>query len=214
MGRLLVEGAARAREVERIALLHGHVEELAAGLEGSEAVRATEAALPTLSVELLPPVLVGVMLAGLFAATMSTADSQILSCSAAITQDTFPSLDHSTRASKAATLSVAVLALVIALTAESGVFTIVLMAWSILGASLGPLLVVRLAGWWLPSWLALAMMSTGIATVVLWGNSDWSGALYKAAPGILAPFLLYALIAGARKLSGRPVVVEAQAAEE
>lgn len=179
--------------------------ELAAGLEGSDAVRATEAALPTLSMELLPPVLIGVMLAGLFAATMSTADSQILSCSAAVTQDTFPVLDKSTKASKAATLSVAVLALVIALTAESGVFTIVLMAWSILGAALGPVLIVRLAGWWLPSSLALSMMGVGIATVVLWGESPWSGDIYKAMPGILAPCAFYALVAGARKLSGRPV---------
>ncbi len=184
--------------------------ELAAGLEGSEAVRATEAALPTLSMELLPPVLIGVMLAGLFAATMSTADSQILSCSAAITQDTFPRLDKSTKASKAATLSVAVLALVIALTAESGVFTIVLMAWSILGAALGPVLIVRLAGWWLPSTLALSMMGVGIATVVLWGQTPWSGAIYKAMPGILAPCVFYGLVAMGRKLSGRPVVAPAE----
>jgi len=185
--------------------------ELAAGLEGSEAVRATEAALPTLSVELMPPILIGVMLAGLFAATMSTADSQILSCSAAITQDTFPSLNKSTRASKAATLSVAVLALVIALTAESGVFTIVLMAWSILGASLGPILIVRLAGLWLPSSLALSMMGLGIATVVLWGESPWAGAMYKAMPGILAPCLLYILAATGRKLSGGAVVADTEA---
>ena len=43
-----------------------------------------ELALPYLSLDLLPAILVGVMLAGLFAATISTADSQILSCSAAL----------------------------------------------------------------------------------------------------------------------------------
>ena len=36
---------------------------------------------------LLPEFYVGLVLAGLFAATMSTADSQILSCTAAITRD-------------------------------------------------------------------------------------------------------------------------------
>ena len=45
--------------------------------------RARDAA--PVSVQLLHPVLVGLVLAGLFAATMSTADSQVLSCSAAVT---------------------------------------------------------------------------------------------------------------------------------
>lgn len=61
--------------------------DLTAGMTGQAAVDATERALPTLAVELLPSLLIGLMLAGLFSATMSTADSQILSCSAAITQD-------------------------------------------------------------------------------------------------------------------------------
>ena len=48
-----------------------------------------ELALPLLAKELLPAVLVGLVLAGLFAATMSTADSQVLASSAALTQDLF-----------------------------------------------------------------------------------------------------------------------------
>ena len=48
-----------------------------------------ELALPTLAGQLLPPVLTGLVLAGLFAATISTADSVILSCTAAVTRD-FP----------------------------------------------------------------------------------------------------------------------------
>jgi sodium/proline symporter len=184
--------------------------ELGAGLSGADLNQATEGALPSLSIELLPPVLIGVMLAGLFAATMSTADSQLLACSAAITQDAFPQLSESTRASKAATLSVAALALVIALVAESGVFTIVLMAWSILGAAFGPILIVRLAGWWLPSWLALSMMVVGISTVIAWGESQWSGAIFKAMPGMIAPFVFYALAAAGRKLTGRPALEPAE----
>ena len=165
--------------------------DLAAGLTGDAAVRATEAALPTLTVQLLPPLLIGVMLAGLFAATMSTADSQILSCSGAVTQDVFPRFMSSARASKIATLSVAVLALVIALVADAGVFTLVLMAWSILGAAFGPILIVRLARWPLPSALALVMMAVGVGTVLAWGASPWAGDVFKALPGMLAPSILY-----------------------
>jgi sodium/proline symporter len=98
--------------------------DIGAGLEGAALTAATEGAPPELSVEMLPPVLIGVMLAGLFAATTSTADSQILCCLAAVTQDAFPRWSQSYNASKAATLGVATLALVIALTATSGVFSL------------------------------------------------------------------------------------------
>jgi len=46
-----------------------------------------ELALPMMAKALLSPPLVGLVLAGIFAATMSTADSLLLSCSATLTQD-------------------------------------------------------------------------------------------------------------------------------
>ena len=49
-----------------------------------------ELALPVLATQLLPSIFVGGILAGLFSATISTADSQVLSCSAALTQDINP----------------------------------------------------------------------------------------------------------------------------
>lgn len=167
--------------------------ELGAGLSGEALASATEGALPVLSVKLLPAILIGVMLAGLFSATMSTADSQILSCSAAVTQDIMPRWSSSYRASKIATLSVAALALGIALTASSGVFSLVLVAWSALGAALGPILLVRLARRPLPTGLALAMMAVGIGTVFAWGASPYTNSIFKVLPGMVAPCVLYAL---------------------
>jgi sodium/proline symporter len=167
--------------------------DLTAGLSGDAAVAATEAALPTLTVEMLPPVLIGVMLAGLFSATMSTADSQILSCSAAVTQDVFPRWSRSYTASKIATLSVAGLALAISLSASSGVFTIVLVAWSALAATLGPVLIIRLGHWPLSPGLAMVMMISGLATVIGWGASPWADSVFKALPGMVVPFLVYGL---------------------
>lgn len=168
--------------------------DLTAGLSPEAAIAATESALPSLSVELLPPVLIGVMLAGLFSATMSTADSQILSCSAAVTQDVVPRWRTSYLASKIATLSVALLALTIALSASAGVFSLVLIAWSALGATLGPILFVRLAGWPLSTALGLSMMASGLVTVIAWGESSWGGAVFKAMPGMLVPMLLYGIV--------------------
>lgn len=162
--------------------------DLGAGLTGAALSTATESALPLLTVELLPALLIGVMLAGLFSATMSTADSQILSCSAAVTQDIMPRWSHSYGASKIATLGVAGLALFIALTASSGVFSLVLLAWSVLGAALGPVLVLRLAGRPLPTALTLVMMISGIATVVFWPYPD---SVFKVMPGMIVPLVVY-----------------------
>ncbi len=173
--------------------------DLASGLDGPSAIAATEAALPSLAVKMLPSLLIGVMLAGIFSATMSTADSQILSCSAAVTQDIAPRWRSSYAASKLATLGVALLALIIALTASSGVFSLVLVAWSALAATLGPLLIVRLADKPLPNWLALTMIASGLATVFLWGASDWSDSVFKALPGILVPMLIYGLVRAVKK---------------
>lgn len=167
--------------------------DLGAGLTGDALDAASEGALPALSLELLPSLLVGVILAGLFSATMSTADSQILSCSAAITQDVFPRWGKSYAAGKIATLVVAGLALVIALTATSGVFSLVLVAWSVLGSTLGPILLVRLAKRPLPDWLAFVMMLSGLITVVAWGESPYSASVFKALPGMLVPLALYGL---------------------
>lgn len=153
---------------------------------------SAEHALPALSLELLPLGLVGLMLAAIFAATMSTADSQILACSAAVTQDILPKYRGSTRVAKLATLCVAALALCLALGADQGVFDLVLMAWGVLGSTLGPLVILRCFGHVPPSWLALSMMATGMATVVFW--KPLSDAMYEALPGMLLPLLLYAVV--------------------
>ncbi len=180
--------------------------ELGAGATGSELVRLTEGALPQLSLKLMHPILIGVVLAGLFAATMSTADSQLLSCSAAVTQDIYPKWSSSLGASKLATLAVAGLALVIALTATSGVFSIVMIAWSALGASIGPVLLIRLAGRPLSSALAIVMMLSGLATVVLWGMSPYADIVFKALPGMLVPLIIYGFVCLIRRKKRHPVI--------
>lgn len=152
-----------------------------------------ELAMPALAMALLPDALVGLALAGLFAATISTADSQLLSCSAAVTQDLVPRWKDSYFAGKLATVAVGAIALVLALRASDGVFALVLMAWSALGASLGPLLVLRLAGRPVARATALAMMLAGVLTVFAWSALGLSGAVFELLPGMAAAFLSYGL---------------------
>lgn len=168
--------------------------DLGASLEGDALVAATERALPTLSMALMPGVLVGLMLAGLFAATMSTADSQVLSCSAAITQDVFPKFGESYAASKIATIAVTFMALGFALYASSGVFSIVLIAWAALASMFGPVLLVRLANWPLPAWVGIVMMVAGLAVVILWGETSYADSVFKGLPGFIAPLCVYGVL--------------------
>ncbi|MFN3197342.1 MAG: sodium/proline symporter [Bradymonadia bacterium] len=153
-----------------------------------------ELALPTMAMGLLPEVLVGLILAALFAATMSTADSQLLSCSAAITQDVAPTLNRSYFASKMATIGVTLLALAVALFGSGNVFTLVVLAWSSLGAGLGPLMFVRAKGRSVSPALGGTMIVAGVATVLVWKYVlEWGGGLYEVLPGMLAGFLIYAV---------------------
>lgn len=161
---------------------------LTAGMTESQ---ATELAMPEMARRLLPDVLIGLTLAGLFSATMSTADSQILVCSGAITQDISPRWKDSYIASKLATLAVTALALSVALFAGQGVFALVLIAWSALGAGLGPALMLRLLHVRLSSLTMTLMMTAGVGTVIAWNLIGYDGDVFKLFPGMIASFLMW-----------------------
>lgn len=149
-----------------------------------------ELALPTLATQLLPDIWVGLVLAGLFAATMSTADSQVLSCTAALTHDLAPKRGESYLAKKLATVFVTLVALGIALQGNESVFSLVLISWSILGATFGPVLFAYAVGYKLSQPLILCMMIGGSASVMLWRYFDLGGIIYEIAPGMLCSFLI------------------------
>ncbi|NES88497.1 sodium/proline symporter [Okeania hirsuta] len=154
-----------------------------------------ELALPYLSMELLPAVMVGLMLAGLFSAAISTADSQILSCSAALSQDLIPNTANSYRMAKIATLVVTAIVLVIALTGDNNVFALVIFSWSILACGLGPLLVLRV--WQKPISVpvAIAMMIIGIIVSIAWNlGLGLSSAIYEVLPGMATGFIVYGIV--------------------
>lgn len=149
-----------------------------------------ELALPTMALGLLPEVLVGVVLAGIFAATMSTADSLVLSCSAAITHDLLPRRAENALAMKAATAAVTVLALSIALEANRSVFQLVIMSWSTLAAAFAPMLTVYVFERRMNEVAAIATMSAGVAVANLWRLLGWQDRIYEGMPGILAGLLV------------------------
>ncbi len=161
-----------------------------------------ELALPELTRLLFPDVLVGLTLAGLFAATMSTADSQVLSCSAALTNDTIPELGAKRFGAKFGTLLVATVAYLFALYGPNSVFALVVDAWAALAAGLGPLLIVRVFRRPVSTPVALLMMIGGLGTVLVWWQLPASvqSSVYAVLPGMLAGFLVYSIAVMASRM--------------
>jgi SSS family solute:Na+ symporter/sodium/proline symporter len=148
-----------------------------------------ELALPTMAVELLPPLMVGVILAGIFAATMSTADSLVLSCSAAITHDLSPEKLQRPWMMKLATAAVTLVALGVALSGTQSVFALVILAWSTLACAFGPLIALLALQRRIGQTAAIAMMVGGVAIAIVWREQGWQDMVYEGLPGMLIPFI-------------------------
>lgn len=149
-----------------------------------------ELALPTMAVQLLPGIAVGAILAGIFAATMSTADSLVLSCSAAITHDLAKDRLERPWQMKAATAFVTGLALLIALGENQSVFALVILAWSTLATAFAPLLLLYASNRRLAEGPAIAAMLIGVATALGWRYMGWHADLYEGLPGILVGLMV------------------------
>lgn len=152
-----------------------------------------ELALPTMAMELLPPILIGVVIASMFAATMSTADSLVLSCSSALTHDLLPRRIERPLELKLVTLLIVALALGIALNGTQSVFALVIFAWSALASAFGPLLFLYARGHQVSEGQALFMMIVGLAVALSWRWLGWQDVVYEGMPGMLAGWLTFQL---------------------
>jgi len=153
-----------------------------------------ELTLPTMAQAFLPEVLAGMVLAAIFAATLSTADSMLLSCSAAISQDLIPRFGQSYVRTKIGTLGVTIVVLVVALAAPADVFTLVVFAWSSLGGTLGPVIVLRVMNAPLTRPTAFVMMLAGFVTLITWQVLGYSDSVYELLPALVVSFGVYILM--------------------
>ena len=150
-----------------------------------------ELALPTMSTEMLPPLISGFFLAGLFAAAMSTADSQMLSSSAALTQDLFPKYKNSTLWAKGGTVFVASLALAIALSGDQSVLKLVLYGWSVMASTMGPLLFLYTLGKRPSQAHAIIIMLSGATAAIGWELAGYGEDVFNVLPGIVTALAVY-----------------------
>jgi len=152
-----------------------------------------ELALPMMAIELFPPFLVGVMLAGIFAAAISTADSLVISCTGALTNDIFPKLKFNYLASKIATTLVTFFGVSVALYAlygKTNVFDMVVYAWAVMGTGFGPLLTLILIGKKPNQQISLAMILFGAGFTVALSMLGVPEPEYFI-PGMSSGFIIY-----------------------
>ncbi len=139
-----------------------------------------EQSMPLLATHLLHPILAGLFISGAVAAMMSTADSQLLVSSSAITEDFYHQYlrkDLSQEALvKLSRIMIVVLGLAaygIAIFSEiqgKKIFGVVSYAWSGLGSAFGPALVMTL--WWEKTTRQgiIAGLLVGFLTTIIWAN--------------------------------------------
>ena len=161
----------------------------------------------------------GLILAGILASTMSTADSQLLAASSSVSENIISGLFRiktTKRASmiiaKVTLVLIAAVAVVLAWDKNSSVFQIVSFAWAGFGATFGP--VVLLALFWKRStmWGALSGMVVGGAMVFIWKYliAPLGGVLgiYELLPAFLAAIIVNIVVSLLTKKPSQDVLDE------
>ena len=161
---------------------------------------------------LFHPLVAGVLLSAILAAIMSTADSQLLVASSALTEDFYRAFLRP-RASQTELVwvgrltvtGIAALAIGMAWQPDNKVLDLVAYAWAGFGAAFGPTLLLSLYWPRMTRNGALAGMLTGGLTVIVWKQLEggWFE-LYELVPGFVLSFLAIvgiSLIEGRRRLA-------------
>ena len=149
----------------------------------------------------LTALIAGVILAGILAATMSTADSQLLAAASSISQNMLQDFGKrkidtktSVKIARITVIVISVISVVLASDPNSSVFEIVSFAWAGFGAAFGPIVLCAL--FWKRSnkWGALCGMIAGGAMIFIWkyGIAKLGGAfaIYELLPAFLIALIV------------------------
>ncbi len=160
----------------------------------------TENLFPVLAELHLHPILFGVVLASIFAAIMSTADSQLLVAASSLVRDLYEKMwrkgEHIPQRrlvlySRIVVFALVILSLLLGLIAEDLVFWLVLFAWAGLGASIGPTSILALYWRGTTREGVLAGLITGTVVTIIWYFVPvLKDLMYELVPGFIAALLV------------------------
>ena len=150
------------------------------GMLGQEAIKLSKDAekiLPVMVVALVNPLLAGVLLSGVISAMMSTASSELTVSSASITEDMYSNFRKKQDSPKkllhlnqGMTFVVGAIAIVLAFTMQDTVYGLVSYAWSGIGSSFGPALILLLFWKRFSRAGIFASLISGTISTVIWKN--------------------------------------------
>lgn len=163
-----------------------------------------------MSRSMLPPILAGVVMAGILAATISSSDSYLLIAASAISKNLYQGVIKKNASdkevmmvSRITLLAVALAGIIIALDENSVIFVIVSFAWAGFGATFGPLMLFSLFWKRMNRAGAIAGMLAGGITVFVWKLllNPLGGvfAIYELLPAFLVSCLFIVVVSLATK---------------
>jgi SSS family transporter len=159
---------------------------------------------PLLASAHLHPILVGIVVASIMAAIMSTADSQLLVAASGVVRDIYQKIIARKRSlqqkklvflSRVVVLIMVIAALVLAKIASRYVFWLVLFAWGGLGASFGPTILLSL--FWKKTTKPgiIAGLISGTTVVIVWNQiPQLKNMIYELVPAFIVSTLLTIII--------------------
>ena len=164
-------------------------------------------------------IIAGVILAGVLAATMSTADSQLLAAASGVTEDILKAkLGVKLEAKKQmliariAVIAISLIGIIVAWNPDSSVFKIVSFAWAGFGATFGP--IVLLALFWKRSNLqgAVAGMISGGIVIFVWkfviAKLGGVFAIYELLPAFIIAIIVNVVVSLLTKAPSEDIVRE------
>jgi len=154
------------------------------------------------------PLFTGILLSAILAAIMSTADSQLLVASSALTEDIYrlfkpdASQKQLVTIGRLAVILIAIIAFFIAFNPEASVLDLVAYAWAGFGAAFGPLVLLSLYWKKMTYASAIAGVISGGITVLIWKQLEGGiFDLYEIVPGFLVSVIFIVIIS----IFGKPV---------
>ncbi len=171
-----------------------------------------------------PALMAGLILAGILASTMSTADSQLLAASSSVSENLLQEVMHikiskkgSMIAARLTVVIIAVLGVIIARDPDSSIFGIVSFAWAGFGASFGPIMICAL--FWKRATLpgAVAGMVAGGVMVFVWKylvapmGGVW--AIYELLPAFIVGIVTIVVVSLLTKAPSKEIEEEFEAAK-
>jgi len=168
---------------------------------------------------IVPALMAGLILSGILASTMSTADSQLLAASSSVSENILKDAFHvkisekkSMLAARITVLIIAVLGIIIARNPDSSVFGIVSFAWAGFGAAFGPVMICSL--FWKRTTFqgAVAGMISGGIMVFVWKYliKPLGGifGLYELLPAFLVAILMIVIVSLLTKAPDKEIIAE------